>query len=128
GRDLPGRCTTSPRRNRRTMGASLGMSQEGANLVGGFRRKNVFELARLLFDFSFAVEREAVSEQAFSQAVTSNDIGGALASAWSQLNHHAAVTNGNSRRLQRVMTGIYNTIVIVRFGWMWRGPDQSHLA
>jgi hypothetical protein len=40
------------------------MVEKSANLVGGFGRKDVLELARLLLDFGFAVHGERVGEQA----------------------------------------------------------------
>ena len=67
------------------------MAQEGADLVGGFGRENVFELAGLLFDFGFAVHGEAVGEQALGKAMAADDIGGALTAAGCEFDDHAAV-------------------------------------
>jgi hypothetical protein len=67
------------------------VAQEGADLVGGFGGQNVLELASLLFDFGFAVHGETVGEQAFGKAVTTDDIGGALAAAGREFDNHAAV-------------------------------------
>ena len=44
------------------MGASSRMSQERADLVRGFGRENVFELAGLLFDLRLAIHGQAVCE------------------------------------------------------------------
>ena len=63
------------------MRASPGMTKKAADFVGRFGRQDVFKLARLLFDFRFAVKGEAVCEQAFSETVTADDVGGALAAA-----------------------------------------------
>ena len=63
------------------MGTGERVVEEGANLVGGFGREYVLELASLLLDFGFAVHGERVGEEAFRQAVTSDDVGGALVSA-----------------------------------------------
>ena len=67
------------------------MAQEGADLVGGFGRQDVLELAGLLFDFGFAVHGETVGEQAFGKAMAADDIGGALAAAGREFDNHAAV-------------------------------------
>jgi hypothetical protein len=67
------------------------MSQEAANLIRGFGRENVFELAGLLFDFRFAVQGQAIGEQTLGQAMATDDVGGALAAAGSELNDPAAV-------------------------------------
>ena len=69
------------RRNRGAVGAGSGMAEERADFVGGFRRKDVLELAGLLFDFGFAVHGQAVSEEALGQAVAADDAAGAVASA-----------------------------------------------
>ena len=73
------------------MGAGAGVAEEGADLVGGLGGQNVFELAGLLFDFGLAVHGETVGEQAFGKAVTTDDIGGALAAAGREFDNHAAV-------------------------------------
>jgi hypothetical protein len=67
------------------------MAKECAYFVGGFGRKNVFELAGLLFDFGFAVHGEAVGEQALGEAVTANNIRGALTAAGREFHDHAAI-------------------------------------
>jgi hypothetical protein len=54
------------------------MSKEGADFIGRFGRKNVLELAGLLLDFRFAVERQAISKKALREAVTANDISRSL--------------------------------------------------
>ena len=51
-----------PRRNRRPMRARARMSEERADLVRRFRRENVFELARLLFDLGLAVHRQTIGK------------------------------------------------------------------
>ena len=66
------------------MRAGARVAQEGANLVGGFGREDVLELAGLLFDLGLAVHGEAVGEQALGKAVTANDVSGALAAARGQ--------------------------------------------
>src|SRR5512140_4015686 len=91
-----------PRRNGRAVRAGLRMAQECANLVGGFGREDVLELARLLLDLGFAVEREAVGEQTFREPVTPDDIPRPLASAIREADYETAVANGNTSRLQRV--------------------------
>ena len=67
------------------------MAQERTDLVSGFRRKNVFEFASLLFDFSLAVHGEAIGEQALREAVAANDVGGALTAPGRKFDNHAAV-------------------------------------
>ena len=63
------------------MRASERVVEEGANLVGGFGREYVLELASLLLDFGFTVHGERVGEESFRQAVAADDVGGALVSA-----------------------------------------------
>ena len=63
------------------MRAGAGVTEKGADLFGSFLREDVFELAGLLLDLGLAVEGQAVSEQALGQAMTANNVGGALASA-----------------------------------------------
>ena len=75
------------------------MPKERADFVGGFRREDVLELARLLLDFGLAVQREAVSEQTFREAVPANDVGGALPATRSQRNNYAAVADRDAGRL-----------------------------
>src|ERR1700752_171924 len=70
-----------PRRNRRTMRASAGVSEEGANLVSRFRGEDVLELASLLLDLGFAIHGEAVGKEALGQAMATNDTASAFASA-----------------------------------------------
>src|ERR1700677_2379772 len=59
------RIAARPRRNRRTMWAGPRMSEECADLVGRFRRKDVLELAGLLLDLRFAVHGQTVGKKAF---------------------------------------------------------------
>ena len=65
-----------PERYRRAVGAGAGMAEESADFVRGFGRENVLELAGLLLNFGFAVERQAVGEEAFGEAVSSDNVGG----------------------------------------------------
>ena len=65
------------------------MSEERADLVGGFRREDVLELAGLLLDFGFAVHGEAVGEQALGQPVAANDAPGAAAASRRQCQRSA---------------------------------------
>ena len=73
------------------MRAGTGVAQECAYFVGGFGRKNVFELAGLLFNFRFAVHGETVGEEALGEAVTANNIRGALTPAGREFYDHAAI-------------------------------------
>ena len=69
------------------------MSQERANLVRRFRRKDVLELTSLLFDLRFALQRQAVGEEPFSQPVAADDVGSPLPPARGQFHNHAAVSD-----------------------------------
>src|SRR5207247_8399778 len=69
----------SSRRNRRAVRACPRMTQKRADLVRGFGREDVFELARLLLDFRLAIQSQAVSKQPLREPVPANDVGGALA-------------------------------------------------
>ena len=80
-----------PRRNRRAMRAGARVSEEGAYLVGGFGREDVFELAGLLLDFRFAVHGQAVGEQALGQAMAADDAAGAFAAARSEFHDQSAI-------------------------------------
>ena len=57
------------------------MIEEGADFVGRFGGEDVLELAGLLLDFGFAVHGERVGEEPLGEAVSADDIGGALMSA-----------------------------------------------
>src|ERR1700690_1043884 len=81
-------------RNERAVRASARVAQECAYLVGGFGRKNVLELARLLLDFGLAVHGEAVGKEAFSQAVAADNIGGALTARLGEFGDYVAVPGG----------------------------------
>lgn len=63
------------------MWTGLGMVQEGADLVGRFRREDVLKLAGLLLDLGFTVEGKAIGEQALCQPMTSNDVSRLLTAA-----------------------------------------------
>ena len=75
------------------MWAGAGMSEKRADFIRGFRGKNVFELAGLLFNFGLAVQSQAVGEKTLRQSMTANDVGGALPSAWRQFDNHAAIAD-----------------------------------
>lgn len=107
-------------RDRGSVGARLGMAEEGADLIGGFERQDVLELAGLLFDLRLAVESEAVGEQAFGQAMSADDVGGTLAPASSEFHDHAAVADGDAVGLKSIVTGIDEGLVLMRLGRMRR--------
>ena len=85
------------RRNGRAVRAGARMAEEGADLVGGFGRKDVLELAGLLLDFGLAVHGQAVGEQALGQAMAADDVGGALAAAGGEFDDQAAVADRDCR-------------------------------
>jgi hypothetical protein len=62
--------------------------EKSADLIGGFGRKYVLELARLLLAFGFTVHGQRVGEEALCQPVATDDIGRALMSPRSQFNDH----------------------------------------
>src|SRR5579863_3073547 len=101
------------------------MAQEGADLIRSARREDVLELASLLLDFRFAVHGEAISEEALGETMAANDADGAFAAAFREFNNLASVSNRRRRGLQRIMTGIHERLVLVRFGWMWFRAHQS---
>src|SRR3984957_431338 len=114
---FPGHQSTLAARSRwygRAVGTSPGMSEEAADLVGGFRRQDVFELAGLLLDFGLAIQGQAVSEETFGQTMPANDIGRPLSSTGSKFHDHAAVAGRYSSRFKRVVAGIHERFVIVR--------------
>src|SRR5580704_17171562 len=99
---LPGRDVAFAARarwNGRPMRTSPGMAEETADLVGGLGRQDVFELAGLLLDLGFAVERETVGEETLSQAMSADDVSRALTTMGCQLDNHAAVAGRDSRWL-----------------------------
>ena len=94
------------------------MAEECADFVGGFRRQDVFELAGLLLDFGLAVHGQRIGKEAFCQTMTPDNVGGALVSTWRELDDGGAIASRNTGRLERVMAGIDERLVIVGFGWM----------
>ena len=69
------------------------MAEEGADFIRRFGRKNVLKLACLLLDLAFAVHGETVGEQAFRQAMASNNAGGTLPSAGREFDNDAAISD-----------------------------------
>src|SRR2546426_5229903 len=103
------------------------MTQKRADLIRGFGRKDVLELARLLLDLRIAIQGRAVGKQRLRKPVPADDVGGALAPARRKLDNHAAVTDRNRSRFQSVMAWIYERLVIVRLQGMRRSRYESHL-
>src|SRR5271157_5215423 len=108
------------------MGTRQRVVEEGADLVSGFGREYVLELASLLLDFGFAVHGERIGEEAFGQAVAADDIGGALVSTRGEFDDRRAVAGRKAGGLQRVVAGIDEGLVIVRFGRVRARRHQSH--
>src|SRR5689334_9804201 len=100
-------------RNGSAVGAGAGMSEEGADFVGGLGREDVFELAGLLLDFRFAVHGEAIGEEALGEAMTADDGSGALAAARGEVDDEAAVAEGGSSGAQGLVAGIHKRLVIM---------------
>src|SRR5216683_2932839 len=69
-----------PRWNRRAMRARTRMPKESTDLIGSFRRENVFKLAGLLLDFRLTVHSQAVGKQALGQAMPPDNAAGPLPS------------------------------------------------
>ena len=69
------------------------MTEESTNLIRSFRRENMLKLACLLLDLAFAVHGKAVGEQAFRQAMASNNAGGTLPSAGREFDNDAAISD-----------------------------------
>ncbi len=67
------------------------MTQKRADLIRGFGRKDVFELARLLLDLRLAIQSQAVGKQPLRKPVPADDVGRALAPARCKLDNHAAI-------------------------------------
>src|ERR1022692_4935798 len=108
------------------MRAGERMVEEGANLVGRFRREYVLELARLLLDFGLAVHGERIGEQSLSQAVAANDVGGALVSTRGEFDNRRSVARRKASRLECVVARIDEGLVIVRLGRVRTRRHQSH--
>src|SRR5437588_9686487 len=98
------------------MGAGAWMRQECADLIGGFGREDVLELARLLFDLAFAVHSQTVGEQALGQAMPPDNASGTLAPSRCEFDNEAAVPYRRGHRLQRLVARIHEWFVIMRFG------------
>ena len=79
------------------MRASARVAEKRTDFVCSFRRKNVLELAGLLFDFRLAVHGQSVGKKTLGKAVAADDVGSALSSARRKLYDHAAVSGGNAR-------------------------------
>jgi hypothetical protein len=82
------------------------MTEERADLLGGLRRKNVLELASLLFDLTLVLHPKALGKEAFGESMTTDDVSRALASARSEFHDHAAVRRKLKVRLERVVAWI----------------------
>src|ERR1700722_13673892 len=80
-------CATRPGRNWRSVRTGSGVSEERANLVRRFRRKNVFELASLLLDLRFTVKGKAVGKKPPREPVPPDNAASALAPARSELDN-----------------------------------------
>ena len=100
------------------MRASSRMAEEVADLIRRAGRENVLELASLLLDFRLAIEREAIGEESFGQAMPPNDIGSALTATRRKFDNHRSVAARDAVRFERVMAGIHEGFVIVAFGRM----------
>lgn len=78
------------------MRTGSGMSEESADLVRSLVRQDVLELAGLLLDFRLAVERKAVSEQAFGKSMPANNVRSALAPPRGEFDYRASIAGGNA--------------------------------
>src|SRR5207245_6210348 len=96
------------------------MTQKRADLIRGFGRKDVFELARLLLDLRLAIQSQAVGKQPLRKPVPADDVGRALAPARRKLDNHAAVTDRNRSAFQSAVAWIQKPIGIVAFRRMRR--------
>ena len=114
------------RRDRGAVGASARVVEEDADLVGSFGRQDVFKLAGLLFDFGFAVHGERVGEEALGQAVTTDDVGGALQAARREFDDQCAVADRYAGGFEGIVTGIHESLVIVRLGRMGAQGHEIH--
>src|ERR1700682_2356941 len=104
--------------------------EERADLVRGFGRQDVFELAGLLFDFSFTLQRETIRKEPLRQPMAPNNIGSTVATAFREFYDHAAIAGGNSGRFKRLVARIDEWPVGMRLGRMWSGgnqPERGHL-
>ncbi len=109
------------------MRAGPGVSEEGANLICRFRRKNVLKLAGLLLDFRLAIHRQAVGEKAFGETVAADDAAGAFTASRSEFHDQCTVPCRRRHRLKRFMAGIHKGLVIVRMRRMRCRDDKPHL-
>src|SRR4051794_29170463 len=64
--------------NRAPMRAAVWMPKKRADLVGDFRRQDVFELARLLLDLFLVLNFQRLGEQALCKTMAANYVGRAL--------------------------------------------------
>ena len=78
-------------RNGGTVRTRSRVPEKRADLICSFRRENVLKLACLLLDLAFAVHGETVGEQAFRQAMASNNAGSTLAAARREFDNDAAI-------------------------------------
>ena len=78
------------------MRAGSRVPEERADLIRGFGREDVFELAGLLFDLCLALQRQTVGEKPLRQTMTANNVGSALAAAFGQFHDHAAISGGDA--------------------------------
>ena len=66
------------------------MPQERADLVGGFRRKNMLELAGLLLNLGLAVQRQAISKKPLGETMAANHVRCALPASWREFHDQAS--------------------------------------
>ena len=121
-------CATRTGRDRSAVRTGARVAEEGTYLLGGFGRKDVFELACLLLNLALVLHAEALGEEALGETVTTNNASGALTSARSEFNDHAAVGRKFPGGLERVMTGIFDGAMFVGIGAMGDEIDESALS
>lgn len=102
------------------------MAEKRADLVGSFGRKDVLELARLLFDFGFTIHGETVGEQSLRQAMPPDDAARAIVPAWGEFDDQGAIADRCGHWFQRVMAGIHERLVFMGMRRVRSRSHQSH--
>src|SRR6266850_1044616 len=87
----------------------------------------MLELACLLLDLGLVFDAQGFGKQPFSQAVTPNDVGRALAPTGSEVDYRISVLRNTVHRMHNFMAAVQHRLVGMRLGRMLAKFQQSDL-
>src|SRR5260221_14314619 len=105
--------------------AGARMSQEGADALRGFRRKDVLKLARLLRDFFLVVNMKSLGEEPFRQTVAADHVFRALAALLSEDDHVVAMAGEVTGGTKSDVAAIQHLLVRVRLQGVFGQVNQA---